>query len=164
MIRKFLSLATAIGILCVYLQSQLHSDDALFLVTSSNIVLNLAMLGVACLAVRISYKDKFKAWESYLATVIAGGLLAFIGTVGIIYTSWSNYFSGLIKPVDYFIFLELGIIYGIISLTYSHPPIKLKAPAYNYSLAGLRIKQQLSGLMERTVIMPGRDTPGPHAV
>jgi hypothetical protein len=48
-------------------------------------------------------------------------------------------------------------------LSYSHPPVKLKVPTYNYSLAGLRIKQQLSGLMLRTVIFPGRHTPGPHA-
>ena len=164
MIRRFLSLATAIGILYVYLQSQLHSDDALFLVTSSSIAVNLALLSLAALAVRISYKDKFKAWESYLTTVIIGAILLMIGTVGVIYTSWDNYFSGVIKPMDYFIIMELGIIYGIISLSYSHPPVKLKTLSYNYSLAGLRIKQQLSGLMMRTVIIPGRRTSGPHAV
>jgi hypothetical protein len=163
MTRRFLSLATATGILYVYLQSQLHSDDALFLVISSNLAVNIALLSLACIAVRLTYKDKFKAWESYLATVITGGFLSMIGAAGIIYTSWDNYFAGAIKPMDYFILLELGIIYGIVSLSYSHPPVKLKSLNYNYSLAGLRIKQQLSGLMERTVIIPGRHTPGPHA-
>lgn len=164
MIRRFLSSATAIGILYVYLQSRLHSDDALFLVISSNIAVNIALLSLACLAVRLTYKDKFKVWESYLATVIIGGFLSMIGAAGIIYTSWDNYFGGIIKPMDYFILLELGVIYGIISLSYSHPPVKLKALNYNYSLAGLRVKQQLSGLMARTVIAPGRHTPGPRAV
>jgi len=164
MLRRFLSLATAIGILYVYLQSQLHSDDALFLVTSSNIVLNLALLSLACWAVRISYKNKFKAWESYLATVIIGGLLSFIGTAGVIYTGIANYFSGLIKPLDFFIILEIGVIYSLIGLSYAHPPVKLKTLSYNYSLAGLRIKQQVSSLVLRSVIIPGRHTPGPHAV
>jgi hypothetical protein len=162
MIRRLLSLATAIGILYVYLQSQLHSDDALFLVLSSNTAVNIVLLGLACLTVRISYMSKFKAWESYLGSVITAVLLLIIGAAGVIYTSWDNYFAGVIKPMDYFIILELGAIYGIISLSYSHPPIKLNASAHNYSLAGLRLKQQLSGLMERTVIIPGR-TPGPHA-
>jgi len=164
MVRRFLSLATAIGILYVYLQSQLHSDDALFLVTSSNIAVNIAMLSLAVVGVRLSYKDKFKAWETYLANNIIGGVLLFIGLAGVIYTSLDNYFSGAIKPLDYFILLELGIIYGIIGLTYSHPPVKLKKLTYNYSLASLRIKRQLSGLMVRTVIFPGRHTSGPHAV
>lgn len=163
MIRRFLSLATAIGILYVYLQSQLHSDDALFLVTSPNIAVNIALLSLAVVGVRLSYKDKFKAWESYLASNIICAILLFVGAAGVIYSSIDNYFSGVIKPLDYFILLELGIIYGIIALTYSHPPVKLKSLSYNYSLASLRIKRQLSGLMVRTVIIPGRHTPGPHA-
>jgi hypothetical protein len=163
MTRRFLSLATAIGILYVYLQSQLHSDDALFLVASSNIAVNLALLTLACIAVRISYMHKFKIWETYLAAAVTGAVLLFVGAAGVIYTSLDNYFSGLIKPLDFFLILELGIIYGIIGLSYSHPPVKLKVPTYNYSLAGLRIRQQLSGLMLRTVIIPGRHTPGPHA-
>lgn len=165
MTRRFLSLATATGILYVYLQSQLHSDDALFLVTSSNIAVNLALLSIAVVGVRLSYKRKFKAWESYLANSITAGLLLTIGVAGVIYSSLDNYFSGVLKPLDYFILLELGVIYTIISLTYSHPPVKLRKLTYNYSLAGLRIKQQLSGLMLKTVIVPGRHTtPGPKAV
>ena len=163
MTRRFLSLATATGILYVYLQSQLHSDDALFLVISSNVVLNLALLSLACLAARISYKDKFKAWESYLAAAITAAALTLVGSVGVIYTSWDNNFSGFVKPLDFFVILELGIIYSIIGLTYAHPPVKLKAPTYSYSIAGLRIKQQLSGLMLRTIIVPGRHTQGPTA-
>jgi hypothetical protein len=163
MTRKFLSLATATGILYAYLQSQLHSDDALFLVLSSNIAVNLALLGLACLAVRLCYMDRFKAWETYLATAVAGGLLSFIGAAGVIYTSWDNYFGGFVKPLDYFVILELGVIYGMIGLSYGHPPIKLKAKAHNYTLAGLRMKQQLSGLALRAFTSPGRHTPGSHA-
>jgi hypothetical protein len=163
MTRKFLSLATAIGILYVYLQSQLHSDDALFLVTSSNFAVNIALLGLAAAAVGVSFKDKFKMWESYLANMVMGVTLLFVGSIGVIYTSLDNYFSGLLKPLDYFIIIELGIIYGIFSLTYSHPPVKLKKLTHSYSLASLRIKRQLSGLMVRTVILPGRHSSGPRA-
>jgi hypothetical protein len=163
MTRKFLSLATAIGILYVYLQSQLHSDDALFLVTSPNFAVNIALLGLAASAVGVSYKDKFKMWESYLVNSLVGGVLLFIGLIGVVYTSLDNYFSGLLNPLDYFIILELGIIYGIFSLTYSHPPVKLKKLTYSYSLASLRIKRQLSGFMVRSVIFPGRHTPGSSA-
>lgn len=163
MIRRFLSLATAIGILYVYLQSQLHSDDALFLVTSPSFAVNITLLGLAVVAVAISYKDKFKVWESYFVSNILAAVLITVGTAGVIYSSLDNYFSGVLKPMDYFIILELGIIYTIIGLTYAHPPVKLKKLTYNYSLASLRIKRQLSGLMVRTVIFPGRHPSGPHA-
>jgi hypothetical protein len=163
MIRRFLSLATAIGILYVYLQSQLHSDDALFLVASPNFVVNIVLLSLSVIAVGISYKDKFRLWESYLASSVLGAILLFIGFAGVIYSSLDNHFAGLLKPLDYFILLELGIIYGIMSLTYNHPPVELKKLTNNYSLAGLRIRRQLSGLMVRSVIFPGRHTPGSRA-
>jgi len=163
MTRKFLSLATATGILYVYLQSQLHSDDGLFLVTSPSFVVNLALLALAVVAVRVSYMDKFRTRESYLASSVLGVVMLFIGLAGVIYSSLDNYFSGVLKPMDYFIILELGIIYGIIGLTYAHPPLKLKQLANDYSLAGLRAKRQLSGLMLRTIIFTGRHTPGSRA-
>ena len=163
MTRKSLSLITAIGILYVYLQSQLHSDDALFLVASASFWVNFLLLSFAVIAVIISFKEKFRTWEAYLANCIMAGFLSLSGSAGLIYSSANNYFSGFLKPMDYFIILELGIIYSVISLSYNHPPVKIKKLSSSYAFAGQRIRRQLSGVAARTVIMPGRHTPGQPA-
>lgn len=157
---KFLSSTTAIGMLYVYLQSQLHSGDALFLVASSNVVINLLLLAVAGLAVKLSFSDKFQTWWSFLIAGIGSMLAVVVGLVGVIYTSFDNLFSGAFLPLDYLILLQLGVIYGLISVAYSHPPVNFKLPSYQYSIALARTKQQITSVMNRPIVIPGRRSSG----
>ena len=147
MTRKLLSLVTAIGMLYVYLQSQLHSADALFLITSDNTVVNLSLIIVAGLAVYVSFMDKFQSWQSYLATAGVAIVLALTGLVGFVYVGIGNYFDGLIKPFDYIILMQLGITFGICTLSYQHPSVKVPG----YRLLKLQLTQRLNGLSPKPV-------------
>jgi hypothetical protein len=131
MIRKGLSLVTAAGILYVYLQSQLHSTDALFLVTSDNLAVNAGLVSVAGAAVYISFMERFKTWRSYLACASASAALGLAGFLGIAFISIENSFSGAILPLDYIMIMLLGIILGICSLSYQHQPLPKKVNASN---------------------------------
>jgi hypothetical protein len=157
MIRKSLSLITATGMLYVYLLSQLRSDDALFLVASSSIVINLALLMTASASVYVAFLNgKFKTGRQYIASCYLAIGLSFIGLAGSLYSGMDNYFGGVIKPFDFLVILQLGVIFSICSLSYRHQRAKLTVPSF--SLAFLpRWKQQLSSLIETTKPgMPGR--------
>jgi hypothetical protein len=120
MTTKLLSLVTASGITYVSLQSQLHSDDALFLVASGNLVINIGLGVVAALAIYLSFIKQFKYRQTYTATVAAAIGLIFIGFAGFAY-SGIDYYFGIIKPLDYVILMQLGLIFGIYALSYKHP-------------------------------------------
>jgi hypothetical protein len=143
--------------LYVYLLSQLRSDDALFLVASSSIVINLALLMLASASVYVAFLDgKFKTGRQYITSSYLAIGLSFIGLAGSLYSGMDNYFGGVIKPFDFLVILQLGVIFSICSLSYRHQRAKLTVPSF--SLAFLpRWKQQLSSLIETTKPgMPGR--------
>jgi len=162
MIRKYLSLVTAIGILYVYLLSQLRSGDALFLVTSSSLLINIVLLALAVAAVYISFVGKFKTAQAYIATSSASVLLSVMGLIGVAFSSLDNYFAGAIKPLDYLMFLQLGIIFSICSLSYKHQPVNIKSVAklkllrasYSQTFAGA--KQQLANFIQSGPANTGR--------
>jgi hypothetical protein len=164
MTRKLLSFTTATGLLYVYLLSQLRSGDALFLVASDNIIVNLALLSLAVLAVKLSFSDKFESGVSYAAAAAGSAIAAVMAIAGLIYISVDNIFSGIFLPFDYVIILLLAVNYGLMCLTYSHPPVKFKMPSYKYTIPAMRIRQQLSGYLNRTVVIPGRRTSGSHSL
>jgi hypothetical protein len=120
MTTKLLSSITASGIAYLILQSRLHSDDALFLVASGNIVINLGLGLIAGLAIYLSFIKKFKYRQAYLATLMAAVVLSVIGFAGFAY-SGIDYYFGIIKPLDYVILMQLGMIFGICALSYKHP-------------------------------------------
>jgi hypothetical protein len=149
MIRKSLSLITASGMLYVYLLSQLRSGDALFLVASSSILINLALLALAASSVYVAFlEDRFKSARQY---AISAGLaigLGVIGFIGAFYAGMDDSFGGVIKPFDYLVMLQLGIIFGICSLSYRHQPFKLSKLSSIKLTFMPRLKQQLVNIIE----------------
>ena len=123
MLRKALSLVTAAGILYVYLQSQLHSADALFLVTSPNLAVNGGLVAIAGGVVYVSFMEKFKSWQSYIICAVAAITLGLVGFLGFSFASFENNFSGALLPMDYMLIMQLGIILGICTLSYRHAPL-----------------------------------------
>lgn len=163
MIKKAISLVTAIGILYVYLLSQLRSGDALFLITSDSLAVNASLVVIACACVYVCFAERFKHWQTYAACLSAAVLLSTLGLVGVVYTSIDNYFAGVIKPLDYLVLLQTGIIFGISALSNQHQPIPAKLPRYN-RVSFIRFKQRLAGLMpEPEVSVPTRTSSSkPH--
>ncbi len=160
MTRKFLSLAMAIGIAYLSLQGRLHSGDALFSIASSNLAVNLGLALFIVFAVYISFLDKFKYWQTYLATAVCAVLFGVVGLAGLAYMSLDNYFGAIIMPLDYVIFLELGIIYGICAASYKHQPVPLSLPVYN-RVAALRFKARLAGLVPKPAAVATRSGRSP---
>jgi hypothetical protein len=130
MTTKFISLATAIVLLDVYLQSQLSSSDPLFLFASNNFAVNAGLLILGGLMVAVSFKDKFRYWWSFVGC----SLLAIVcGTIGVIGTFFSNVlysFPNVLLPLDYMFLMQAGVVFGICSLSYQHVkvPYKLRLP------------------------------------
>ena len=129
MLRKALSLITAAGIVYVYLQSQLQSGDALFLVASPNLAVNAALVAIAGAAVYVSFMEKFKSWQSYVICTISSVALGLIGFLGFSFASIENNFSGAILPMDYMVLMLLGVILGICTLSYQHVPLPRRISA-----------------------------------
>jgi hypothetical protein len=157
MIKKGISLAMAAGTLIVYLQSQLQSNDALFLFISSNLLVNIGLVGLASAAVWLSFQTEFKTARTYIGAAAAAVALSFIGIIGILSASLDKYMFDVIKPLDYVLFLEAGIIFSICSLSYKHPAVKLSLPSLRLPVMA-RVKQ-LAGGLPNLSDTPGRSRP-----
>jgi len=130
MTRKFISLATAIVTLDVYLRSQLYSNDPLFLFASSGLAINIGMVAIAACAVAVSFMNRFKSWYSYAACTAAAVLFIVGGLAGAMLSDVAYAFSNLLLPLDYLFILQAGIVGGLCSLSYKHAsmPFQIKTP------------------------------------
>jgi hypothetical protein len=132
MTTRFLSLATAIVTLDVYLQSRLSSTDPLFYFTSNNLAVNTAFILLAALMVSVSFRPKFKTWYGYAGCAAAGLFLCTLGTIGILFSDVDNFLSNILLPLNYLIILEAGVVLGLCALTYQHEPAPAKIRAYDF--------------------------------
>jgi hypothetical protein len=121
MIVKFISLATAIVTLDVYLQSQLYSSDPLFFFTSNNLAVNIAFVILSVVMVALSFKKNFDSWLSHAGSVIAGLALFSFGMIGGFMSDANNSLTNVLLPLNYLLILEAGVVIGICALSYSHP-------------------------------------------
>jgi hypothetical protein len=131
MIRRGISLAMAAAILIVYLQSQLASNDALFLFISSNLAVNICLIGLACTAVWLSFQTKFKSARAYIATSAASAGLGLFGIAGLLSAGLDRYLFSVIGPLDYVLLFEAAVVFGICALSYEHPKASFRLPAVN---------------------------------
>lgn len=113
----------AAATLIVYLQSQLQSNDALFLFISSNLLVNICMIGLSSYLVWLSFQSEFKRAAPYVASVLGAVLFTIAGMVGILSASFDRYMFDVIKPLDYVLLFEAGILLGICALSYKHPVV-----------------------------------------
>lgn len=126
MTTKFISLATAIVLLDVYLRSQLASNDPLFLFASSSIAVNACLMVLVGLMVAVSFKDRFRYWWTFASCAALAALLGVMGIIGVFFSDTFYYFPQILQPLDYLFFLEASIVFGICSLSYKHEPLPFK--------------------------------------
>lgn len=126
MIRKIISLATAIAILDVFLRSLLYPSEPLFLFTSANLLFNIGLVLLAVSLVVLSFKKRFRSWWVYAGCCAAAVALSLFSLTGLLYSDVDYKLYGIIKPFDYLLLLQTGIILGICVLSYKHA----KRPAY----------------------------------
>jgi len=122
MITRFISLATAIVTLDVYLQSQLSSNDPLFWVISDNLAVNMLMVVLAAVAVMVSFRKQFDSWYGYAAVSAAATALIIIGGAGVFFSGFLFSLWMVFLPLNYLLMLEFGVILGVCALTYKHQP------------------------------------------
>ncbi len=130
MIQKGISLSTGTAILSVYLWSQLHPNDALFLFASANLLVNILMVGLAALLVRVSFMDKFQTLWGY--KLAAGGAVfcLLIAAAGLIFSGLNYRVYGVFGPLDFLLLAEAGIILSLCALTYEHLPYEFRWPRF----------------------------------
>ena len=130
MTTRFISLATAIVLLDVYLRSQLSSNDPLFLFASNNIAVNAVLLVIVVFMVMLSFSKKFKHWWSFAGCSAAAVLLGGLGITGFLFGQLFYGFPQIMLQLDYMFLIEAGVVFAICSLTYKHPPMpaRLRLP------------------------------------
>lgn len=128
MITKFISLATAIVTLDVYLQSQLSSNDPLFLLISNNIAVNMLMVSLAAIAVAVSFRKRFASWQGYALVSALAATLVILGAAGTFFSGFIYSLWTIFLPLNYLMMLEFGVVLGLCSLTYKHTPRPQNAP------------------------------------
>jgi hypothetical protein len=130
MTTKFISSATAIVILDVYLRSQLYSNDPLFLFVSSSLAVNLVMLMLAALTLYVSFIKRFKTWLGWAVCAGSAVILSLIGFGGAFLSDFFYNMPSVLLTLNYLFLMEAGVIFGICSLSYQHAamPKKLRLP------------------------------------
>ena len=123
MTTKFISLATGIVLLDVYLRSQLFSSDPLFLFASNSIAVNIGLMILVALMVAVSFKDKFRHWWSFLGAASLAVILGFIGISGVFFSDSIYSFSQILLPMDYLFLMQAAVVFGICALSYEHEPL-----------------------------------------
>jgi hypothetical protein len=122
MTTKLISLVTGLATLAVYLQSQLSSNDPLFLLVSNSLVINVLMVALAAAGIAVAFREKFDSWQSYLASSLLGAGLIIIGVAGLGITSLTYAWDALL-PLNYVMMLQVGIVLSICNLSYRHQPV-----------------------------------------
>lgn len=140
MTTKFISLATGIVLLDVYLRSQLFSSDPLFLFASSSIAVNAGLMVLVGLMVTVSFKNKFNYWWTYVGCAALAILLGISGITGIFFSDTFYAFPQILQPLDYLFFLEASVVFGICCASYKHAPIPSRVRSW-------RPSQLFSGLV-----------------
>jgi hypothetical protein len=127
---KFISLATGIVFLDVYLQSQLYSNDPLFLFASNNPFVNAGLLVIVALMVAVSFKDRFQKWWTYLGCAALAAVFGSLGVLGLLFGNISYSFPQVLLPMDYMFLTEAAIVFGIACLSYRHQevPARMRLP------------------------------------
>ena len=128
MTRKFISLAMVIVTLDVYIRSQLHPGDPLFLFISSTTAVNIGMVLLVGLVVAISFKDRFRSWIGYAGTAALAFFLASVGFAAFFSSGFSYWLSGVLLPLNSLMILEAGVILGLCALSYPHPARPVSVP------------------------------------
>ena len=119
---RFISLATGIVTVDVYLQSQLHSNDPLFLVVSNNTAVNMLMVVLAALAIGVSFRRRFSSWYSYAAIAALAVIFVALGAMGILFSGFTNKLWMIFEPLNYMMILNCGVVLGVAALSYAHAP------------------------------------------
>lgn len=139
MITKFISLATAIVTLDVYLQSQLSSNDPLFSFISNNLAANMLMVTLAAAAVAVSFRKRFDSWYGYAAASAGAAMLIIVGGGGFFFSGFLPSLWMVALPLNYLLMLEFGVIMGVCALSYKHQPrpasARLPRPPLPFKLA-----------------------------
>jgi uncharacterized membrane protein len=122
MTTKFISLATGIVTLDVYLQSQLHSNDPLFLLVSNNLAVNMLMVVLAAVAISVSFRKRFSSWYSFAATAALAAIFLTVGAAGILFSGFTYSLWMVFLPLNYMMLISFGTVLGICALSYQHAP------------------------------------------
>jgi hypothetical protein len=131
MTTRFISLATGIVLLDVFLRSQLSSNDPLFLFASNNIVVNAGLLIIVALMVAVSFSRQFKRWWTFAACAAVAVVFGAIGFAGTFFSEVFYYFPQTLLQLDYMFLMEASVVFGVAALSYKHAPLpsKLRLPA-----------------------------------
>jgi hypothetical protein len=128
MLVKFVAL---ISLICAVAISSLNIKDAsdpLFLIVAGGIVANLVRVLLASLMVAGAFFSVPKRWHIKPVLLILGALLVALGFSGFILNSFDFALYDYIKPLDFLMVSEAGIVASLVALEAHKPMFRLQEP------------------------------------
>jgi hypothetical protein len=122
---KLVSIFTGLGVLDAFLENLYRPSDLLFLFISNNPVMELLRFSLVAFLLLLSFKKKFWHFMSYAVCAGAAIVLSGIGLLGIMDMHFASYVFNVVKPVDFILFLEAGVMMGMCALSYEHADFRM---------------------------------------
>lgn len=109
----------------LYMLGLQSPNDPLLLFISGNPLFSSLRLILAISLLIISFKSRFKHKISGQASLYVGIALAISSIIGLAYVPAEYSLYTYVKPLDYFMILQIGLTYSLIGLTYKTANRKL---------------------------------------
>lgn len=122
---KFVSLATLICSVAISSADFKDPTDPLFFIVSGGAVLGIVriLFSLALVVLTFVRLPKIKSFRIGLA--IFGLPLMILGLVGLVTNSFDYAWYGLIKPLDYLLIIETGIVMNVLALQPQQQPVRI---------------------------------------
>jgi hypothetical protein len=144
MVIKLISLGIVMCVASLFFLGLGATSDPLFLIISDNPLVVLFRMTATLAALVVAFRSRFTyAFSRKLAAWTGAALTAF-GAAGVISRTIAYAFDNYIMPYDYFLIIELGVVFVLAALTYESdqrkfPRKKLMAKAREAAPAKLAL-------------------------
>lgn len=126
MVGKVSSIVTLVCASAVYMLALQSPNDPLLLFISGNPLISSLRLILLVSMLIISFKLRFRYKQSTRLCLYLGGGLVFLSILGLFYTPMEYSLYTYVRPLDYLLFLQAGLTYSLIGLTYQTSNRKLQ--------------------------------------
>jgi hypothetical protein len=127
----FVKFVALISLICTVAISSLNikdSSDPLFFIVAGGIVANLIRILLAALMVTGAFFSIPKRWHIEPVLLIFGSLLVALGISGFILNSFDYALYNYVKPLDFLMVSEAGIIANLVALEAHKPMFHFQEP------------------------------------
>lgn len=144
---KFVALATLICSVAIASTNFKDPNDPIFFIVSGGIALGIARTVFALALVVLTFTRLPKSSSFRIGLSIFGLPLIILGSAGLLTNSFDYAWYGFIKPLDYLLIIEAGIVMNVLALQPQRQPVHISWQwAHNQALFISAFKLRLQKL------------------